>query len=112
VRTNPEEADDFIWIEPASALRDHAQGRFLLAVPTWMTLARLSAFSSVTEGLSGVRRQGRLVFRSHSHTRDDGRVVLWEGDSGYHSGDLDAPGARFRLVARTSGPWILERTTD
>ncbi len=112
VRVNPYEADGFMWIAPVGALHDHSEGRIRLAIPTWMTLSRLAFFGSTAGFLSAARHQGRLVFRSHFHTVDDGRVVLWEGDAAYESGDLDAPGPRFRLVARASGPWRLERSTD
>ncbi len=58
VKINVDEADDFAWAAPADFLQRHGDGGLSLAVPTWMTLHRLSEFASAKAALRSARSLG------------------------------------------------------
>ncbi len=90
------ENDDYRWTTPADALAANAAGGFPLAPPTWITLDDLGEFDSVPSLVDHVITQGARLHHTKSFATKDGRIVCWEGDAAYDSGDADAPGPRNR----------------
>ena len=50
-----------------------------------------------------------IVYLSRLFVEGDRRIVLWDGDAGYATGDPAVPGSRHRLIMAESG-WAFERT--
>jgi 8-oxo-dGTP pyrophosphatase MutT (NUDIX family) len=97
------------WIAPAEAIACRDRGEIAVVAPTWVTLHTLAAARSVDEALSLAARREPVVYRSRTAVDGDRRIVLWDGDAGYPSGDPGLPGRRHRLVMSDAG-WALERT--
>jgi len=92
------ENDEARWLSAAAALDLHARGDFPMAVPTWITLDDLTAADSVGALMNEAATQGARQHQTRSFTSESGRIVCWEGDAAYESGDADAPGARNRAL--------------
>lgn len=93
------EIHDAMWVRPADALRRRDEGEVELAPPTWVSLDRLAASSTVDEALAEARDTEPEAFETVVAKDADGELVtLWHGDAGYESGDATADGPRHRLV--------------
>ena len=95
------EIHEHAWLRPHDALAKRAAGEIELAPPTFTSLSQLALYATVEEVLAAGRAQAEPP---RHHTRivmlDGTRVLLWAGDSGYATGELDLPGPRNRVVWR------------
>ncbi len=53
-----------LWVRPAGALQQHAEGRFFMIFPTIRTLQRLKAFATVDAVLQACAASGQPLWRS------------------------------------------------
>jgi 8-oxo-dGTP pyrophosphatase MutT (NUDIX family) len=97
------------WIAPAAALRAHHEHAVRLAPPTFVTVTWLCEFESATQALRELPLRRPEPFRPRIHRGEAGACMLYPGDAGYESGELEAAGARHRLWA-LADPWRYERT--
>jgi 8-oxo-dGTP pyrophosphatase MutT (NUDIX family) len=97
------------WLSPAGAMAARAAGEIDLAPPTFMTLWSLSAHEATADVLAAAAGQGEPGrFTTRMIRVGDGRMVgVWEQDAAYEAGDLDAPGARYRLLIGPDG-WSVD----
>ncbi|BBZ75464.1 hypothetical protein MANY_08010 [Mycolicibacterium anyangense] len=100
---------DHRWIAPTRALDEHRCGAIAMMPPTWMTLHTLSKYGSYAAAAAGLAAAPVERFVSRVAVSGACRVILWDGDAGYHSGDGEASGARHRLYLDDGG-WRYERT--
>ena len=96
------ENSDARWVSPRHALAENNDGRFPLAVPTWITLDDLRRFEHADDVTTSARTRVRMQHTRHIPT-DDAIVLCWAGDAAYDSGDLAAPGSRNRVVMSSDG---------
>jgi 8-oxo-dGTP pyrophosphatase MutT (NUDIX family) len=97
------------WIAPAEAVACRDRGEIAVVAPTWVTLHTLARAATVADALALAAGRPPAVYRSRTTVDGDRRIVLWDGDAGYATGDPHRPGPRHRLVMADTG-WQLERT--
>lgn len=100
---------DHRWIAPAEAVARRDAGEISVVAPTWVTLHTLTAADSVSGALALAADRGPVVYLSRLTVEADQRIVLWDGDAGYATGDPAVPGPRHRLIMADTG-WAFERT--
>jgi 8-oxo-dGTP pyrophosphatase MutT (NUDIX family) len=107
LHTDDAEIVESCWLPAHEALDRAAEGSMEFAIPTWMTLAAVATCEGADDLLerAGARTPPRYATRLHHRAPD--RVALWHGDVAYESGDLEAVGARHRVVMGT-GRWHLD----
>jgi hypothetical protein len=107
------EIGDHLWTPPAAALALHGAGGIELVPPTWVTLQRLAEAGAVADGATAAVEAaagGEIErFKTRVVIQDGVLVTVWDPDAGYAAGELDAPGARHRLVMDPAG-WRYERS--
>lgn len=111
VRPDGHEVHEHRWLAPATALELCRAGEIGLSPPTWIVLEWLTAHRTAADALE--------VFATHPpqwhvtrFARADGAMVaMYHGDSGYDTGEAEAPGARHRLWMTEAG-WRYDRTAD
>ncbi len=88
------------WVQPAEMLRRRDAGEIQLVPPTVVTLHDLAAHADVDAALDAARARApfRYLTKIVADPADGTLVAIWDGDAGYESEDLDAPGGRHRLV--------------
>lgn len=92
------EIHDHVWITPSRAMAQRRAGEVEMIPPTWVTLLALSRFPDVQDALERVAAASPDHFVTRMVEHPDGRkVLLWDGDAGHLSGELDAVGPRHRL---------------
>ena len=92
------------WLEPGAALAAHADGSLPLATPTFVTLDDLRRAGSFAGAAEQLDRTGPNIHHTRAHVAGTGeRILFWTPDAAYDSGDLEAPGARNRVVLGTDG---------
>jgi len=102
------EISEFRWARPADALAERDAGTIELAPPTYMTLRGLTDHGDVDAALAATASRAPERFATHAVARDGVlAALLWEGDAGYETSDLDAPGPRRRLHLDPAG-WRVE----
>lgn len=95
------EIRDYDWFTAAQATARSESGDIQLAGPTYVSLLRLSAHTSVQAALGDAGPDRYQVFRPRLVTGTDGRAAsVYEEDAAYESADLDAPGPRHRMLVR------------
>ncbi len=109
VRVDGEEIASHRWIAPFAALRAHHEHALRLAPPTFVTVTWLAEYEAAGDALHELPARIPAPFRPRIHRIDAGACMLYPGDAGYESGELDAAGARHRLWA-LADPWHYERT--
>jgi 8-oxo-dGTP pyrophosphatase MutT (NUDIX family) len=97
------------WLTPRKALADKAEGRIELPAPTFVSLAQLSAFTSVDAALAAARASEPFVFVPRPQLVPQGVISLYGGDVAYDDGLVEREGPRHRLSMFRSG-WRYERT--
>ena len=97
------------WLEPATAILKRDAGEIEIVPPTWVTLHQLAQHVTVDSALGWARETESERFATRGIMDVKPRMVLWEGDAAYHSGDAYAEGGRHRLIMDRDG-WRYERT--
>jgi 8-oxo-dGTP pyrophosphatase MutT (NUDIX family) len=100
------EIHEHTWVSPGDAIARRDAGVVELSPPTWMTLRRLSASSSVDAALAEAAGREPERYQTHIATSDRTMFMLWEGDAGWETADAAVPGRRRRLV--TADTWRYE----
>lgn len=95
------------WVRPAEMLARRDNGDIQLVPPTIVTLHDLARFATVDEVLVACRAREAFRYTTKIVPDGDAMVAMWHGDAGYDAEDLDAAGARHRLVMG-DGPWTFE----
>lgn len=95
------EIREYHWFTAAEATARSESGDIQLAGPTYVSLLRLRAHTSVHGALQDSGPQRYQVFRPRLVTGVDGEAAsVYEEDAAYHSADLGAPGPRHRMLVR------------
>lgn len=99
------EIDHYRWCTPSAALAAHRSGEMGFVGPTWMTLSKLAAFSSVDEVLAWAGDREPVRYFSQVTFGDDANptIIAWHGDELYDA----TPGGRHRLTMHPDG-WEFE----
>ena len=109
VRVDGAEISRHRWLAPGDALRAHHEHALRLAPPTFVTVTWLAEFETAGDALRELPARRPAPFHPHIHRIEAGALMLYPGDAGYESGELEAVGARHRLWA-LADPWRYERT--
>jgi 8-oxo-dGTP pyrophosphatase MutT (NUDIX family) len=97
------------WLRPEAAIAARDAGEIDLAPPTWVTLWRLSAATSVDDAIRIARQAEPQRFVTHMYFPDGVPVAVWHDDVAYEDGDLGRDGPRHRLAMLPDG-WRYEVT--
>jgi 8-oxo-dGTP pyrophosphatase MutT (NUDIX family) len=100
VRIDNSEIVDYRWMTPATALNLHGTGKLTLPGPTFVSLLNFKPLATTAKLLAHVRDIEVQRFVPRLVELDGGRCALYHEDAGYETLDMDAPGARHRLVMR------------
>jgi len=105
-----DEAIDFTWLRPETALERHASASLTLIAPTWVTLHGLCGYGSVAEVMAAATEHGRARFETRPGQSERGPVLFWAGDVAYDDQSLvDQAGGRHRLETGEL-PWVYSRS--
>lgn len=90
------------WVSPAQVLEEVRDPEHPLRLfpPTWVTMLDLAAYACCDEACTRVGAREAFHFQPRMIPLEGGACFLYEGDAGYASGDLDAPGPRHRTLMR------------
>ena len=91
------------WTTPSACLARHQEGEIEIVPPTWITLHTLRNYTTVAEALEGLASRPPRHYATRVTKGEHGRVVMWQGDAAYDSGDAATEGGRHRLEIRESG---------
>ena len=85
------------WVRPEVALEEHRAGDLRLPPPTVVSLVDLSRHGTVSGALEAARhRDAPFYFPKILPGEGKQMVMLYPGDAGYDSSDVDAEGVRHR----------------
>lgn len=96
------------WMQPKKALAAQKAGDIELPPPTFVSITKLSPFQTVDEALTSLRHRNPEIFFPRIQKVSDGVCCLYQGDAGYETENVDAPGTRHRLWMIKSG-WRYEQ---
>lgn len=97
------------WARPRDLLARRDAGEVALVPPTWVTLDTIARFDTVDDLLAHLRVTPPAMFHTRAARTHDGMVTMWEGDAGWETTDVQAPGARHRLLM-SDAPWQYDHT--
>lgn len=86
------------WISPQDALDEYASNDFPMAVPTWCTLDDMRQHTSIGLLIDHAITQGPRIYHTRAVPTERGRMLVWQGDAAYETGDLDGVGGRNRIL--------------
>lgn len=109
VRIDGGEIHDHRWMRPDHALAAQRVGDLELPPPTFVTITKLSVYSTVDVAFSALAQSRPEIFTPRNHKVPDGVCSLYAEDAGYADGDVDRPGRRHRLWM-IEGGWRYERS--
>ena len=110
VEVDGHEIHDHVWVSPADAMRRRDLGEIELAPPTFVTLHRLSLVADVASVMADAAAMPIEFFTTKVMRASTGdAVAVWHGDVAYEGDDLDAEGARHRLLM-VREVWAYERS--
>jgi ADP-ribose pyrophosphatase YjhB (NUDIX family) len=110
VAVDGSEIHEHVWVTPADAMKRRDAGEIELAPPTFVTLHRLSRFDDVASALEDAAKGPVEFFTTKVMRASSGEgVAVWHGDVAYEGDDIDAAGARHRLVM-VPGSWVYDRS--
>lgn len=94
------EITDHRWMSPKAALEARDAGEIELPPPTYVTLRRLSAATTIVEAVAEAKAAPYVRFEPHIRPVEGGFVSIYAGDVAYDDEDLfEASGPRHRLYA-------------
>ena len=96
------------WMTPSQALDSQKRGEIYMMPPTFVSLERLTKYSSIEDVLAGLEKNTPEDFLPVVRTIEGGFCSLYHGDAAYDGGDIDQPGSRHRFWGLDSG-WRYER---
>ncbi len=102
VRMDGGEIHDHRWMRPDRALAAQRVGDIELPPPTFVTITKLSVYSTVGAALSVLAQSRPESFTPRNHKVPGGVCSLYAEDAGYADGDVNRPSRRHRL-------WMLDR---
>ena len=108
VQIDGDEIHDHRWMRPDLALAAQRTQEIELPPPTFVTLTKLSAYSSLPEALSHFAAKEPEIFVPRYTKVSGGLCSMYEDDVGYPDIDVDRPGQRHRLWMIDSG-WKYEK---
>ncbi len=97
------------WMRPDHALAAQRVGDLELPPPTFVTITKLSVYSTVGVAFSALAQSRPEIFAPCNHKVPGGVCSLYAEDAGYADGDVDRPGRRHRLWM-IEGGWQYERS--
>lgn len=110
VRVDGSEIRSHRWLRPATALEAFHAGELRLAPPTFVTVTWLSQHEAAAPARRALADAPLVTFRPYIRPVPGGACILYPGDDGYESGDIEGPGARHRLWTTPEG-WRYERSS-
>ncbi|MCP3987480.1 MAG: NUDIX hydrolase, partial [Actinomycetia bacterium] len=93
----------FEWHTIDDAVGGCEAGEIMLAGPTYVSLLRLSVFTTVDEALDGVAARADELFLPRLVRRGDDTFSIYQDDPAYESGDMTAVGPRHRMEMLAAG---------
>jgi 8-oxo-dGTP pyrophosphatase MutT (NUDIX family) len=102
------EIASYRWFVPRVALEAHHAAEIRLAPPTFVTVSWLVDHADAAAAAEALGRESLITFRPRVHAIEGGACILYPGDAGYESGDIEIPGSRHRLWTQPDG-WRYER---
>ncbi|MBL4866127.1 MAG: NUDIX domain-containing protein [Pseudomonadales bacterium] len=103
------EIHDFVWQSPQNMIKGHTEGEVELAGPTYITLTLLQGVESYEAAIAEVSKEEPFYYSPNVVMVEGGRINLYQGDAGFETKDVDAPGKRHRLWANKTGGWRYEK---
>lgn len=95
----------FEWHTPNSALTAQRAGKIELPPPTFVTLAQIEPFVTVTAAVEHFANCSPLQIQPLVIKTPEAVIYLYNGDAGYNSSNPEQPGARHRLVQKGAVDW-------
>ena len=96
------EIHDSQWILVHEAVARHEAGEMGMLPPTYVTLRRLSHYKNLQEMLAAERDSPAPEVFPVFAANTKPLTVMFRGDAGYDSGEVDTQGPRHRAVLRDS----------
>ena len=100
---------DYRWLGIDEAVSQQAVREMGMLPPTYNTLLEIQPYANVSEALAALRVKPLRVYNPKLLPIEGGFVSLYEGDAGYETADINASGARHRLIVDANG-YRLEKT--
>lgn len=97
------EIDDHRWLTAAQAIAAHRAGQLNMMPPTFAVLHEINTCNSVLDILSMYSTRRFIEIFPRRIDTPEGRVMVYPGDAGYESGDINIPGARHRTLLLKDG---------
>ncbi len=97
------------WMRPDHALAAQRVGDLELPPPTFVTITKLSVYSTVGVAFSALAQSRPEIFTPRNHKVPGGVCSLYAEDAGYADGNVDRSGRRHRLWM-IEGGWRYERS--
>ncbi len=91
------------WVRPRDVVAAMPDPDLRMMPPTFVTLCQIAEHGSVEAALHASRQVEPPRFETRMQPSGGGTTFYWRGDAGYESGDLNAAGARNRLVTDADG---------
>ena len=97
------EIHDYKWVSPKDVVANAPCPDTMIMPPTYVSLHTLANFDTANAALAYISNAANEIFETKFARAESNFVTYWEGDAGYHSEDLEAPGPRRRLIADPAG---------
>ena len=108
VKVDGLEMRDHRWLRPSDALEARLHGAIDLAPPTLVTIHWLAEHATVKQTLDALVRESVPKIEPNICRVEGGACMLYPGDAGYQTGDVEAAGGRNRMW-NIGGEWRYEK---
>lgn len=109
IRADGREMLDYRWMRVKDAIQMEQVRALNMFPPTYTTLLEISQYPDVATTLAELRTRPLQTYNPKLMPCEGGYVSLYEGDAGYEAGDVNATGARHRLLVDKDG-YHLQKT--
>lgn len=92
-----EEIHDYAWVDAKQMLQKHQNKEIELLPPTYITLHELSSFSATDQALDFFCKRQPPIFVPKVCLHNKSVVFLYEGDSGYATGNVNLDEKKHRF---------------